>query len=246
MCECERVRRTVGIRNKPGRETTEDTEERVEAPGRFVSQELDPSLHLFLLQVSLLLSCSSCKTTMNPTPPTSTTSSSRPNRPRRTRAPSTLSGMLSDKEEAISPSPRRGESFPNTAARVTSNCEKRGKDLVDIDAQDQRPVSVVEVVLRHNISSPPSRRTNDKAKEQMSAEDERRFLSRQLRRAKRRLLLKAVEPPSRPADRLRDMLRQLSLDSSLDNEDEDLADSRSFDCPSALSMSDADTVPSRS
>jgi len=38
-------------------------------------------------------------------------------------------------------------------------------------------------------------------------------MARQLRRAKRRLLLKAAEQPSRPADRLREMLRQLSLDS---------------------------------
>lgn len=196
---------------------------------------------------------------MNPTPPTTTsTSASRPARSRRSRAPSTLSGMFSVEEDVIVPSSRTSEPLPNSSAAapvVTSSdcCEKLGKDLIfDRDAQEHRPVSVVEVVLRHHNPSSPSRRRNqdsEKDNKMSSAEDERRFLSRQLRRAKRRLLLKAVEPPSRPADRLRDMLRQLSLDSSADGGDNNDfgTDSRSFDCPSSMSLSDAeDTIPSRS
>jgi hypothetical protein len=80
----------------------------------------------------------------------------------------------------------------------------------------EQQASEVRAVRDGNLTTISSNRS-------IPTREEIRFVSRQLRRAKRRLLLKAVEVHDRPSDLLRDMLRQLSLDtgSVASSDDED-------------------------
>lgn len=87
---------------------------------------------------------------------------------------------------------------------VTSRASARGRNRSKTSSSLAGMLSLEDAISASREQA--ANGLNDSDRNELSS------MSRSLRRAKRKLLLKAVEEPTKPVDQLRELLLQLSLD----------------------------------